>query len=126
MTRAPQQPQQAAGVRDFKGVPIIVFHGDADHTVNQKNGEQVLAGFAETSNGAERGARDTGQVPNGHAYTRTVRRDRSGKPVAEHWLIHGFGHAWAGGSAKGSYTDARGPDATGEMMRFFSTQVKAG
>lgn len=125
MTRAAPHAQQASGTRAFKGIPIIVFHGDADHTVNVRNGEQVLVGTAPSAGGADRVSRQSGQVANGHAYTRTVHKDADGKPVAEHWLIHGFGHAWAGGSAAGSYTDARGPDATGEMMRFFYTHSKS-
>jgi poly(hydroxyalkanoate) depolymerase family esterase len=117
MTRTAQQP--AAGGGAFKGIPIIVFHGDADRMVHQKNGEQVVAATAPASHGAP--SRHTGQVDGGHAWTRTVRSDAEGKAVAEHWVIHGFGHAWAGGNAAGSYTDSRGPDATAEMMRFFST-----
>ena len=119
MARTNSQPRQTAGEKAFKGIPIIVFHGDADRMVHQKNGEQVVAATAPVSHGAE--SRHTGQVAGGHAWTRTVRSDAHGKPVAEHWLIHGFGHAWAGGSANGTYTDPRGPDATAEMMRFFST-----
>ena len=119
---AAPQPRQARGAPAFKGVPIIVFHGDADHTVNVRNGEQVLTGAAPATVVGTGQSQEYGKVVNGHAYTRTVHTNAHGKAVAEHWLIHGFGHAWAGGSPHGSYTDARGPDATGEMMRFFSTQ----
>ena len=55
----------------------------------------------------------------GRKYTRITQADSSGKPALEHWLVHGAGHAWSGGSVNGSYTDPRGPDATRAMLRFF-------
>ncbi len=100
-------------------IPIIVFHGDKDTTVHPVNGDEVLKQGA-------RGSKDIviepGRVPDGHAYTRTVHQGEDGTPHAEQWLIHGAGHAWSGGSARGSYTDGKGPDASREMMRFFQTK----
>ncbi|MDB5960098.1 MAG: esterase [Massilia sp.] len=101
-------------------IPIIVFHGDRDTTVSPAAGDALIA------QGKHKAARDIvtepGKVPQGHAYTRTVHRHADGTPHAEQWLIHGAGHAWSGGSARGSYTDGRGPDASREMMRFFQTK----
>jgi hypothetical protein len=51
--------------------------------------------------------------------SRTVLTDGDGRTISGHWNIHGAGHAWSGGSPAGSYTDARGPDATREVLRFF-------
>ena len=103
-----------------KSIPIIVFHGDRDTTVHPANGDELIA------RGKHHAAQDIvtepGRVPDGHAYTRTVHKHPDGTSHAEQWLIHGAGHAWSGGSAHGSYTDGKGPDASREMMRFFQTR----
>ncbi|RJG03888.1 alpha/beta hydrolase family esterase [Noviherbaspirillum sedimenti] len=112
-----------------KGKPVIVFHGDRDHTVNPCNGEQALAQCVadKADNMAQPGSTpasglkvESGQVPNGRSYTRTVQHDDAGKAIAEHWSIHGAGHAWSGGNSQGSYTDPKGPHAAQEMLRFFT------
>ena len=95
--------------------PTIVFHGDKDATVHPANGEQVVAASAAGAQAELSRSRSH----NGRDYTRRVYRDAGGRVVAEHWTVHGAGHAWSGGSARGSYTDARGPDASQEMLRFF-------
>jgi hypothetical protein len=59
-----------------------------------------------------------GQVPHGHAYTRTNLADVGGRAISEHWNVHGAGHAWSGGSPAGSYTDPRKADATREIASF--------
>ena len=98
-------------------VPAIVFHGDKDTTVNPRNADSVVA---QSGQGASLRRRvEKGQVAGGLAYSRILHADASGETVVEQWVIHGAGHAWSGGSPAGSYTLPQGPDATGEMVRFF-------
>jgi poly(hydroxyalkanoate) depolymerase family esterase len=105
----------ASGTVAAHAPPTIVFHGDADSTVHPANGQHVIAATAR--NAAADAVRATSE--NGRDYTRQTFRDSTGRVVAEHWAVHGAGHAWSGGSTRGSYTDAQGPDATAEMLRFF-------
>ena len=98
-------------------VPTIVFHGDRDATVSAVNGEHVIAQSKAAAQLHTTTSR--GESVGGVAYTRSEQADADGLVVLEHWVLHGAGHAWSGGSAAGSYTDPRGPDASREMLRFF-------
>ncbi len=114
MQRGGEGSKRAAG-RDV--LPTIVFHGERDSTVNPRNAEAVIAQAGQNS--AVRSLVERGSVPGGHAYSRTQYVAADGSTLSEKWVVHGGGHAWFGGSAAGSYTDPRGPDATAEMVRFF-------
>jgi poly(hydroxyalkanoate) depolymerase family esterase len=108
-------------------LPTIVFHGDADRTVHPRNGEQVIAAALDSAVPAGGPGRreavsprvEQGMTEEGRRYTRSTHAAEGGDALAEHWLVHGAGHAWSGGDARGSYTDGKGPDASREMLRFF-------
>lgn len=97
---------------------VIVFHGTADATVHPSNAEQfVTAAQRATPTSASRSER--GQTDNGRGYQRTLVERPDGTPGVECWMVQGAGHAWSGGHPSGSHTDPDGPDASGEMVRFF-------
>ncbi|MEY4562663.1 MAG: hypothetical protein RLZZ618_1940 [Pseudomonadota bacterium] len=115
---APLSPARAKAAPYNFHVPAIVFHGDADATVHASNGDELIAdatsawpqiNLVHTTKGEQ----------GGRQFTMTAYDDSHGLTQAEHWVLHGAGHAWSGGSADGSYTDADGPDASREMLRFF-------
>lgn len=119
------ESHSAAGARQ---VPLIVFHGDADSTVHPRNGEQLLEA-AVTALATTVQSQETGTTPDGQRYTRTMVQDVSSPAsaaVAEHWLLHGAGHAWSGGDARGSHASARGVNASAEMLRFFLQHARQG
>jgi poly(hydroxyalkanoate) depolymerase family esterase len=95
-------------------VRLIVFQGSADATVHPSNAGQVAAaaGFG-APEVVERGE------AGGRRFARGVTRGPDGRAAFETWMVEGAGHAWSGGDAAGSYTDAGGPDASAEMARFF-------
>ena len=106
-------------------VSLIVFHGDQDNIVAPVNADRLIASRFAANSGFDSGAgprvpatTDGGDNP-GRRHSRTVYQDLDGRVVAEQWTVHGGSHAWFGGSPVGSYTDAQGPDASAEMLRFF-------
>jgi len=126
-------PAGAGGAERKKAtcfVPTIVFHGDADRTVGPRNGASIVrqAADALATHGdaaALPAVSEDGVAPRGRSYSRTLYPDAQGVPRVESWVLHGAGHAWAGGDSRGSYTDATGPDAAAEMVRFFLAQPHA-
>jgi poly(hydroxyalkanoate) depolymerase family esterase len=116
MTHGPSATSSGAG----RAVPLIVFHGDRDRIVARANADRLVADALGMAGPGVARASTPGRVPHGYAYTRTVYKDRSDETLVEQWIVHGAGHAWSGGTAAGSYTDPRGPDASAELIRFFA------
>ena len=113
-------------------MPLIVFHGDRDHTVQQTNGLEIVK-QALDAHRAQVGeeppltsSTQIGKASGGRSYSRTIHADSTGQVQIESWTIQGAGHAWSGGDARGSYTDRTGPDASAEMVRFFLALPRAG
>jgi poly(hydroxyalkanoate) depolymerase family esterase len=124
-------PAALAHAGPHAGPPVIVFHGDADATVNQKNGSgvvrQSVAGHPVYQQGEHARiaiVEETGRS-GGRRFTRRIHREKRGCVLAEQWTVHGTGHVWSGGSLHGSYTDIRGPKASEEMLRFFMNHPAA-
>ena len=110
-------------------IPLIAFHGDGDTTVAPVNADGLLDQWLQAASaglGSVPGVKaEQGQVAGGHAYTRCIYHDVSGQTLIEQWTVHQAGHAWSGGSPSGSYTDPQGPDASTEMVRFFTEHPRS-
>jgi poly(hydroxyalkanoate) depolymerase family esterase len=99
-------------------IPTIVFHGDKDTTVHPSNGAKVAedamgpctCDVKDVQPEASTGPR---------TFSRKLFTDADGKVIVESWLVHGAAHQWSGGDPRGSHTDAAGPNASREMVRFF-------
>jgi poly(hydroxyalkanoate) depolymerase family esterase len=120
MRKGGQSGRMVAG----RTVPLIVFHGDRDATVHPSNADDLLRQwFTGKPVAADKAApsvmKSRRRSADGRAYTCESYRDDSGEVVGEQWTIHGAGHGWSGGNGNGSFTDPIGPDASGEMVRFF-------
>lgn len=111
-----QEPDRAP--LEGPSVRTIVFHGTADSTVHPANAEAIAR------RARDRGSRQTIETARqqsvaGRQITRKTTSASDGLAELETWIIDDFGHAWSGGQPGGSYTDAKGPDASAEMIRFF-------
>ena len=101
-----------------QAVRTLVIHGDADTTVAAANADAIVAHAVEAF-GDTLTVTDDRQQAGGRDCTVTCHLGADGQVAIERWTLHGAGHAWSGGDAAGSYTDARGPDASAAIVRFF-------
>jgi poly(hydroxyalkanoate) depolymerase family esterase len=126
----------AAMGRHARAVPTMVIHGEADRTVAPVNAHQALGQAMAANRLAAPECRllderhpsttSSGRTDGGLTYTRARWNDSHGALVHELLLVDGLGHAWSGGSPGGSHTDARGPDATDAIARFFTEAIRTG
>ncbi|MDB5811851.1 MAG: esterase, poly(3-hydroxybutyrate) depolymerase [Betaproteobacteria bacterium] len=120
-------PPRAIRAEVTHSVPTIVFHGDADTTVTPSNGAAIVEAMVAVADQQNlRVSKQEGTTSSGRTYERTVYANATGDAIVEHWVLHGAGHAWSGGSSSGSYTEPEGPDASAEMVRFFYAQKRPG
>jgi poly(hydroxyalkanoate) depolymerase family esterase len=121
---------EAMGAR-ARGIPTLVIHGGKDAVVNPSNGRQGARQWAVT-NARALGATlaeptEASGEEAGYGWTRRCHLPAAGGGcVVEELVVHELGHAWSGGSAGGTYTDPRGPEATREIVRFFRAHPMAG
>lgn len=105
--------------KGISAVRTIVLHGTADATVHPSNGEGIAQRVLDHGPCQTIQTEDRGHA-GGRGYSRRVTIcGTDGPALLEEWQIEGLGHAWSGGSARGSYTDSQGPDASAAVARFF-------
>ena len=112
-----------------RAVPTIVFHGTKDYVINIINGDQTVQQWMYTDMLASHGSYNAnftapttttkGQVPGGRSYVTYGWKDANSNEIQQYWKVDGMGHAWSGGNPGGSYTDAKGPNASQAIYSFF-------
>ncbi len=109
----------AATYPDLYAAVATVAMVNADHML-----DQWLQGIENGGGSARSATVERGHVTGGHAYTRFIYHNAGGQAIVEKWIVHHAGHAWSGGSSSGSFTEPKGPDASAEMVRFFSVHSR--
>jgi poly(hydroxyalkanoate) depolymerase family esterase len=103
------------GARAYQRLRATVWTGDHDHTVAPSNALSLARQFLDLAGIAD-AAIEADERP-GAEITRW--RDKSGAVRVEAWRVRRMGHAWSGGSFRGSHTYPQGPRASDAMMSFF-------
>lgn len=119
---------EAMGSR-ARAIPVMVIQGEDDVVVAPINGAQAARQWFLTNALARgqpldttSGATDrTEEDVNGYLVRRSTYRAKDGTPLSYLVMIRGLGHAWSGGSAAGTYTDPKAPDASAMVVAFFAS-----
>ncbi len=112
---APLLDRPGRDPRVYARMRATVWTGVHDHTVAPSNtcalAKQFLHLFGLVDARAEIDERSDADVMRW--------RDGAGHVRVEAWRVREMGHAWSGGSFRGSHTYPRGPRASDAMMAFF-------
>jgi poly(3-hydroxybutyrate) depolymerase len=107
--------------RAYARLRATLWTGAHDHTVAPANtcvlAKQFLHLFGLADAPPELDERSDAEV--------TRWRDGTGRVRVEAWRVREMGHAWSGGSFRGSHTYPRGPRASDAMMAFFLGSLPA-
>ena len=115
----------AATGKAARPLPTILFQGDRDKVVHPSNAVSFVDVLRRSSPSPLIDLAQSGRSGGGREFTRTIYRLGKDMPLLEEWIVHGNGHAWSGGTSRGSFTDPAGPDASREMVKFFLARKKA-
>jgi poly(hydroxyalkanoate) depolymerase family esterase len=108
-------------------VPVILFQGTADLVVPPSTAARIVGQWARTDDLALGGGHmdavadsvESGSVPGGRTFTRSVFRADSGTTLVDEYLVDGAGHAYPGGCGCDVFGDPAGPDASTLQWEFF-------
>ena len=116
---SPQAPKMG------RAQPFIVFHGAMDRTVVADNAQAIVKNCLHRASILDKNitSQSVQSVSAATSVTVTTYHDSEQRIVCEHWHLHSADHRWSGGNPAGSHTDARGPNASAEMVRFFLSAV---
>ncbi|MEQ1690739.1 MAG: PHB depolymerase family esterase, partial [Gemmatimonas sp.] len=109
-----------------RALPVLVVHGGADAVVAYQNAVETSAQWVgvhdrlRATNGQPPLQIASEVVSREHEYTtrRVEWRDADGSAQVTRLRIDELGHAWAGGSPAGTFTDANGPDVSTLVAMF--------
>jgi|GEM_PF-154447 len=106
-------------------IPLIVFHGDQDHTVHRANAKHIVNNWREsyetrsqTSILESRTRTDVTDLGYRSHVTTYFDKAYPEEKRCEYWQLTNTGHRWAGGDEAGSHTDAQGPDVSSALVHF--------
>lgn len=107
--------------------PLMVLHGDKDETVTAKNATSMVKLWEKLCESApqavtfERVETEVATAINARSYS-LIDQKRDGKIFISGLRIHGLAHLWSGGDATLPFNDAKGPDASELIWKFFEEQ----
>lgn len=106
--------------------PVFIANGEQDQAVPPLHVKQLATQWLTTyeAMGVKQGRTVSAArvaVPPGYGYAVEQVYAEDGRLMIHTMLVSQLGHALSGGSPDGSFSDPNGPDAIGEMLRFFAS-----